>query len=102
MLDSLIYCEEENISSSIEKRQPLQISKGLKEIVLNTRSLANGQLHHTLYLQKRCQALTTVVSQSNIYSSDYNICTNGNTDLHGCNLARQPHELNSRKTCKGG
>jgi hypothetical protein len=68
ILESLKSCEEQNIHFSQKDRQQglkfNQIGKQLEEAVQNARNFASSQLHQTMCLQKRSQALTTVVSHN--------------------------------------
>lgn len=57
ILDCLASPEDENLIS-----KPNQ-SKKMRETVLNNANLAKSQQHQALCLQKRCHALTTVVSE---------------------------------------
>lgn len=61
VLDSLSYCEEEGIYESNSTTNLIRVSKQLRETALNAKRFAGSQLHQTLCLQKRSQALTTVV-----------------------------------------
>jgi len=55
MLDCLASFEDENLIA-----KPKQSTR-MRETVINNFNFAKGQQHQTLCLQKRCQALTTVV-----------------------------------------
>lgn len=67
ILESLKFCEEQDINSSQKSTQQgakfKQIGKQLEEAVQNARNFASSQLQQTMCLQKRSQALTTVVSE---------------------------------------
>jgi hypothetical protein len=66
ILESLKFCEKQNIHFGQKVKQQEfkfnQIGTQLDEAVQNARNFASSQLHQTMCLQKRSQALTTVVS----------------------------------------
>jgi hypothetical protein len=64
ILESLKYCDDNIKHWESERLQ--NISRALRETVQNSRNFVGAQLHQTLCLQKRSQALTTVVRKFNI------------------------------------
>ena len=65
ILEALKFCEEQEIFPGQKGVGFKQIGKQIEEAVQNARNFAASQLHQTMCLQKRSQALTTVVSYSN-------------------------------------
>ncbi len=61
VLGCLAYTEEENVFPEQQKAYLLRVSKEMKENVLNNQNFARCQLHQVLCLQKRAQALVSVV-----------------------------------------
>lgn len=62
VLSCLKYCEDEDIFRPGQRIQLLRISKELRESVMNDRNFVSCQQHQVLCLQKRAQALVSVVS----------------------------------------
>ncbi|KAE9376356.1 hypothetical protein N431DRAFT_435729 [Stipitochalara longipes BDJ] len=68
ILGSLKFCEDQRVcydQTSIPQEAKFdRIGKQIEETVRNARNFASSQLHQTMCLQKRSQALTTVVSNT--------------------------------------
>jgi hypothetical protein len=60
LLECLQTVEEEGLQQS-SKILSVGVCKMVKETVVNNRNFARSQLYQTMCLQKRCQALSTVV-----------------------------------------
>lgn len=65
ILESLKYFEDQNTSYSVVSIY--QIEKQIEEGVRNAHNFAASQLHQTICLQKRSQALITVVSSNILF-----------------------------------
>jgi hypothetical protein len=61
ILQCLAYADEEKVFPERQKACLSRISKEMKENVLNNQNFARCQLHQVLCLQKRAQALVSVV-----------------------------------------
>jgi hypothetical protein len=61
ILQCLAYTEEEKVFPEQQTAYLLRISKEMRENVLNNQNFARCQLHQVLCLQKRAQALVSVV-----------------------------------------
>jgi len=61
LLNCLSYCDEENMLTDAQKTKLRGISRRVKEDIQNHGTFVETQLQHVLCLQKRCQALITVV-----------------------------------------
>lgn len=61
VLQCIAYCQEEEIFPPAQRTSLLRVSKEMKESVLNNQNFARCQLHQVLCLQKRAQALVSVV-----------------------------------------
>jgi hypothetical protein len=85
LLESLASIQEEGLPAGKDRQKVLRGSKAIKEIVLNSLNLAKMELHQTQCLQKRCQALITVVKKHRlslfhkmlIYTVIYGHCSEG-------------------------
>ena len=61
LLNCLSYCEDQNMLSDEQNSKLQGISRTMKESIQNNGTFVETQLQHVLCLQKRCQALITVV-----------------------------------------
>jgi hypothetical protein len=70
VLQCITYCHEEDVFPQQQRTYLMRVSKEMEEGVVNNRNFAKCQLHQVLCLQKRAQALVSVVRRPRQYGNE--------------------------------